>query len=843
MIAEITMATSLMMSLPLIFMIMTAGGDGQQDWGVHYSPSYICALKGSTVKMSCTLKYPSDYKIETVFWTRPAVTDGDPLNLCLDLEKSKRVQCDEENEDTYSITLTDVTEADKHLYYCRFTTYRGTWTGIPGVQLDVTDLQVETQQSVKERDSVSLKCKSSCSLPQQTTFIWFRNTQRITTGNVKENQLQLQSVSRQDAGNYQCAVSGYEHLISPPVYLKVQWGDGQQDWGVHYSPSYVCALKGSTVKMSCTLKYPSDYKIETVFWTKPGVTDGDLPKLCLVPENRGRVQCENENEDTYSITLTDVTEADKHLYYCRFFTNIEKGKLTGIPGAQLDITDLQVETQQSVKERDSVSLKCKSSCSLPQQTTFIWFRNTQRLTTGTGENQLQLQSVSRQDAGNYQCAVSGYEHLISPPVYLNIECEYKLDWGVNYSPSYVCALKGSTVKMSCTLKYPSDYKIETVFWTKPGVTDGDLPKLCLVPENRGRVQCENENEDTYSITLTDVTEADKHLYYCRFITNIEKGKWTGIPGAQLDITDLQVETQQSVKERDSVSLKCKSSCSLPQQTTFIWFRNTQRLTKGNVKENQLQLQSVSRQDAGNYQCAVSGYEHLISPPVYLNIEYPPQSVSVSISPSGEIVEGDSVTLSCSSDSNPPALIFRWFKENQNSAVGSGQSLIISSFNSSHSGRYSCEAQNQHGSLRSDSVSVAVEGTQRAVLQTVTGTVAGLIFIIIIIIVFMKWKKRDGGAERVRQNQQEDRVGRSAETASTNDVPVYSVVSANQRDDLYANIKKKEPKPKDSGDVEDVQYASVHHFKNKDMNKTEETIEMQHPSDANRAEDVIYSSVK
>ncbi len=84
---------------------------------------------------------------------------------------------------------------------------------------------------------------------------------------------------------------------------------------------------------------------------------------------------------------------------------------------------------------------------------------------------------------------------------------------------------------------------------------------------------------------------------------------------------------------------------------------------------------------------------------------PPKSVSVSISASAEIKEGDSVTLNCNSDSNPPALNFSWFKENQSSAVGSGQSFIISSFNSSHSGRYYCEAQNQYGSQRSASVSV------------------------------------------------------------------------------------------------------------------------------------------
>uniref|UniRef100_A0A8C1TT43 Ig-like domain-containing protein n=1 Tax=Cyprinus carpio TaxID=7962 RepID=A0A8C1TT43_CYPCA len=68
---------------------------------------------------------------------------------------------------------------------------------------------------------------------------------------------------------------------------------------------------------------------------------------------------------------------------------------------------------------------------------------------------------------------------------------------------------------------------------------------------------------------------------------------------------------------------------------------------------------------------------------------PPKNVSVSISPSGEIVEGDSVTLSCSSDSNPPAEI-SWFKDG--TFVGSGRNYSISKISSNHSGEYKCNFQ-------------------------------------------------------------------------------------------------------------------------------------------------------
>ncbi|XP_049428402.1 B-cell receptor CD22-like isoform X1 [Epinephelus fuscoguttatus] len=69
--------------------------------------------------------------------------------------------------------------------------------------------------------------------------------------------------------------------------------------------------------------------------------------------------------------------------------------------------------------------------------------------------------------------------------------------------------------------------------------------------------------------------------------------------------------------------------------------------------------------------------------------------SVSVSPSAEIVEGRSVTLTCSSDANPAAN-YTWYKEDEDSPKASGQIFTITDIRAEHSGNYYCEAQNTRG---------------------------------------------------------------------------------------------------------------------------------------------------
>ncbi|XP_050976446.1 B-cell receptor CD22-like [Labeo rohita] len=284
------------------------------------------------------------------------------------------------------------------------------------------------------------------------------------------------------------------------------------------------------------------------------------------------------------------------------------------------------------------------------------------------------------------------------------------DWGVSYSHSHICALKDSSVIMSCTYTYPTGYQINKVFWTKTNV--GEFPDLFEDPEYSQRLQYLGDKQQNCTIRLNHVTLKDSLEYSFRFTTNVTEGRWIGKPGVSLTVTDLQVESPERVTEGDSVRLTCKSSCTLTDRATFIWYRNSQPLTERRDRNNELLLLSVRREDAGRYSCALHGHTY-ISPAVHLNVMYPPKDISVSISPSAELVEGDSATLICSSDSNPPAEI-SWFKENQSSSVGSGQS-----FSALQSGRFYCEAHNQHGSQRSDAVTVTVKDAPQRVSVSIS----------------------------------------------------------------------------------------------------------------------------
>ncbi|KAG5855777.1 hypothetical protein ANANG_G00000160, partial [Anguilla anguilla] len=171
------------------------------------------------------------------------------------------------------------------------------------------------------------------------------------------------------------------------------------------------------------------------------------------------------------------------------------------------------------------------------------------------------------------------------------------------------------------------------------------------------------------------------------------------PAVTLSVRCVKVEMKSNtVSEGVRVTLTCKITCTdLTGSQTFIWYKNGQYLSHTTQKYQNHDLQFIaSSGDAGSYSCAVSGHENLPSPAVTL---YAPKNTSVSVPPPGEIVEGKSVTLTCSSDANPPVQSYTWYKNNKpvsSETGGPEDSYTIKSITLQDAVEYICAAQNRIG---------------------------------------------------------------------------------------------------------------------------------------------------
>ncbi|KAF4093308.1 hypothetical protein AMELA_G00000750 [Ameiurus melas] len=121
--------------------------------------------------------------------------------------------------------MKNLTKKDSAEYCLRFVTDDGKGkSGIPGVVLSVTDLQVRASRSAvasEGQTTVTLSCITSCTLSNNPTYMWYKNGQPVPDKLTKHNKLYL--ISSEDAGNYSCAVRGREDLRSPELTVNIMF--------------------------------------------------------------------------------------------------------------------------------------------------------------------------------------------------------------------------------------------------------------------------------------------------------------------------------------------------------------------------------------------------------------------------------------------------------------------------------------------------------------------------------------------------------------------------------------------------------------------------------------------
>ncbi|XP_034062135.1 B-cell receptor CD22-like [Gymnodraco acuticeps] len=472
--------------------------------------------------------------------------------------------------------------------------------------------------------------------------------------------------------------------------LSVSVVQGQYGWGVTYSSTEICAVNGSTVEIRCSYTYPSTLKgsvntAQKTFWFTKW-KDAEPVDVKTDSEYAGRVEdlCEN---NTCTLRIRNLTESDSAEYWFRFTTNQADGKYDGSTGVTLSVTNLQVIS-------DIYWLSCQNSCYQSYIPSYIWYKNGQLI---QGETSYYISNPNKADS--YSCALKGHEDFPSPPVCVRGQTCNR----VTYTERSICAPKGSSVDISCTYSSFED-NVNSKFWFSPershqGQNPSQPEDLSEDSQYAGRVQILETERGRSTLRISDLRDSDSAQYLFKFKT--PSFEWrSDLPGTTLTVTALQVQVIRAKVYNYSTEaeLKCHSSCSPAGSLNYVWFKNGEK-----IKATVISSYKGLFQPRDNISCAFEGHEDFQSPALYA-----PKLPSVSVSPSAEIEEGSSVTLTCSSDANPAAN-YTWYKEDEDSPKASGQIFNITDFRAEHSGSYSCGAQNKLGRSNSTFHLISVAG--------------------------------------------------------------------------------------------------------------------------------------
>ncbi|XP_072541453.1 uncharacterized protein [Salminus brasiliensis] len=365
----------------------------------------------------------------------------------------------------------------------------------------------------------------------------------------------------------------------------------------------VCALRESVVNLDCSY---SNIRPQRSFWFSPKQKakwrkEEDPEDLASDPDYTGRVSYRSGGYSSIStLTIRDLRERDSGGYQLMLIT--ETGDKYPSPTVvTLTVSDLQVKMVSDAKKQTKRTLNCSASCSLTSKPNlYHWFRNGQYINT----NPRSQISVLSSSPGSYFCSVNNPNRISSSSVCVFDEsC-----WSVLYSDRALCVLEGSSVDFPCTYSYPSGLTVTETYWfySRPKVIPMDLSKE---EQFAGRVEFLGDKERNCTLRMRDVRKNDSREYFFRFLTNSSEGKFFGRPGVILNVTDLQVRASPSAPSGGQpVTLTCSATCTLPNNPTYIWYKNGQPITNKPTRYNTLHLESANPEDVRQYSCALGGPE-------------------------------------------------------------------------------------------------------------------------------------------------------------------------------------------------------------------------------------------
>ncbi|XP_054634960.1 B-cell receptor CD22-like [Dunckerocampus dactyliophorus] len=500
---------------------------------------------------------------------------------------------------------------------------------------------------------------------------------------------------------------------------------------VTYSSREICAFKGATVDIQCVYSHHRFFTLIKSLW----IVDSPSSKkvdLSQHPQYTGRV--ESSCEGNYcTLTIFEMRESDAGTYMFKFTviqasTGIGKS-FTGVPGVSLFVSgnaqtplspkqscQLQFRTNPQVSSvygplhypevkvirttflryYAEAEFKCVSACPAMNVSNCVWYKNGQRV---LGKSLCSYTAWFHPE-DDVSCAIQGLEHSRARSVY-----PPRLD-GVLVSPPGDI-VEGTAVTLNCR----SDaHPAASLSWYK-------------------RTTYLNHNES--QLVFTSIQSSDSADYYCSVQNQL--GNTTSEP-VLVDVqyaprsSSLSVSPSDVVEEGQLVTLTCSSDAN--PAASYTWYKNHKILTQNG--QEHYSFFHISPEDAGIFCCeAENKFGRVNSSSVFIDVQYVPKHLSVSMVPPNDIVAGSSLALICRSDASPAAS-YTWYKEDMLSPLASGQTLTIIDIRSEQSGNYSCEAHNSRG-RHNITVQVSVNGDSQTRRNNIIRLSVAVLFVSLLLV--------------------------------------------------------------------------------------------------------------
>ncbi|XP_030235981.1 carcinoembryonic antigen-related cell adhesion molecule 5 [Gadus morhua] len=662
-------------------------------------------------------------------------------------------------EPSQPYTLDPVSSKDRGTYHCQAENQYG-YLGSNSVFIDVLyapktpSVSVRPPGEIKEGGSVTLSCSSDAN--PAANYTWFKDNQPLPWE--PRRPYTLDPVRSKDRGTYRChAENQYGYLGSNSVFIDVLYAPKTPSVSVR-PPGGI--KEGGSVTLSCSsdANPAADHT-----WFKD-----NQPLLW---------------EPSQPYTLDPVSSKDRGTYHCQ--AENQYGYL-GSNSVFIDVLyapktpSVSVRPPGGIKEGGSVTLSCSSDANPAAD--YTWFKDNQPLLWEPSQPYT-LDPVSSKDRGTYHCqAENQYGYLGSNSVFIDVLYAPKTPSVSVRPPGGI--KEGGSVTLSCSsdANPAADYT-----WFKD-----NQPLLW---------------EPSQPYTLDPVSSKDRGTYHCQ--AENQYG-YLGSNSVFIDVLyapktpSVSVRPPGEIKEGGSVTLSCSSDAN--PAANYTWFKDNQPLPW--EPRRPYTLDPVSSKDRGTYRCqAENQYGYLGSNSVFIDVLYAPKTPSLSVRPPGEIKEGGSVTLSCSSDANPAA-DYTWFREHGGSVGELGENYTISNITTELGGNHYCEARNAVGLQNSTLMFLNVTATSSSPSSVTTITVArgtvAVLLATILLLIFL-WMRRKRASRKAR-----GQGGRPDTRQESPPCPVYDNVSA--LTNRSASAAQREP----IEEQDDPHYASIHISRSKNQ---------------------------